>query len=88
MGQRHETRYDCENCRVALCAALFPMFGLYNITILQSMFGKTNSSCCTVHPSTAALSLRKNKNCVHIEIRKSVINEPATTVVGPSERSQ
>jgi hypothetical protein len=24
-GQHHETRYNWENCRVALCAALFPM---------------------------------------------------------------
>jgi hypothetical protein len=23
--QHHETQYNCENCRVAVCAALFPM---------------------------------------------------------------
>jgi hypothetical protein len=37
-GQRHETRYNCERYRVALCAAPFPMLP-YGRLLLEACMG-------------------------------------------------
>jgi hypothetical protein len=44
-GQHHERRYNCENRRVALCAAAFPMLPYGGQLLEARKRGKEMSEC-------------------------------------------